>query len=149
MADGTKGATLHATPIHMTAADMRRLMALVKEYRQQGREGSSLDVLEQELHRALVMDAERRLASDVVTLDSRVIVVDLDSGEETEFTVVVPSDVDAAQGRISVLDPLGLAILGYRSGQEIEWDVDGRVRRWMVRRVIHQPEAEARRRAAE
>ena len=145
MADGTRGARLHATPIHMTAADMRRLIALVKEYRQQGREEASLDILDQELHRALVMDAERRLASDVVTLDSRVIVADLDSGEETEFTVVVPADADAGRGRISVLDPLGMAILGYRSGQEIEWEVDGRVRRWMVRRVIHQPEAEARR----
>ena len=148
MADGTK-ATLHAVPIHMTAADMRRLMALVKEYRREGREEANLDVLEEELHRALVMDAERRLASDVVTLDSRVVVVDLDSGEETEFTVVVPADADADKGRISVLDPLGMAILGYRSGQEIEWEVAGRPRRWMVRRVIHQPEAEARRQSAE
>src|SRR5688572_11120648 len=141
MAEGAKRAKLHAVPIHMTASDMRRLMAVVKEYRQQGREEANLDVLEEELHRALVMDAERRLASDVVTLDSRVVVVDLDSGEETEFTVVVPADADADKSRISVLDPLGMAILGYRSGQEIEWEVSGRPRRWMVRRVIHQPEA--------
>ncbi len=148
MSDGVKRAKLHAVPIHMTASDLRRLMALVKEYRREGREDVNLDVLDEELHRALVMDAERRLASDVVTLDSRVVVVDLDSGEETEFTVVVPADADAGKSRISVLDPLGMAILGYRSGQEIEWEVSGRPRRWMVRRVIHQPEAEARRQAA-
>ncbi len=145
MSDEARRAKLHAVPIHMTASDMRRLMALVKEYRREGREDANLDVLDQELHRALVMDAERRLASDVVTLDSRVVVVDLDSGEETEFTVVVPADADADKGRISVLDPLGMAILGYRSRQEIEWEVAGRPRRWMVRRVIHQPEAEAKR----
>ena len=145
MAEGTKRATARTGPIHMTASDMRRLIALVKDYRQQGREEANLDVLDEEIHRALVMDAERRLASDVVTLDSRVVVVDLDSGKETEFTVVVPSDVDGGEGRISVLDPLGMAILGYRTGQEIDWDADGRRRRWMVRRVIHQPEAAARR----
>jgi regulator of nucleoside diphosphate kinase len=76
-----------------------------------------------------------------------VVVVDLDSGEQTEFTVVVPADADTDKSRISVLDPLGMAILGYRSGQEIEWEVAGRPRRWMVRRVIHQPEAAARQQA--
>lgn len=135
-------------PIYMTISDMERLMTLVKGYRLQGREDGNLDVLEEELDRALVMDAGRRLPSDVVTLDSRVLVVDLDSGEERLFTLVLPSKANVDEGRISVLAPLGMAVLGYRSGAEIEWDVPGGRRRLMVRRVIHQPEADARRQAA-
>ena len=135
-------------PIHMTISDMKRLMALVRGYRLQGREDGNLEVLEQELERALVMDAGRRLPSDVVTLDSRVLVVDLDSGEERTFTLVLPSKANVDEGRISVMAPLGMAVLGYRSGDEIEWDVPAGRRRLMVRQVLHQPEAYARQEAA-
>jgi regulator of nucleoside diphosphate kinase len=134
-------------PIYMTVSDMQRLMALVKGYRLQGRKDGNLDVLEEELERALVMDAGRRLPSDVVTLDSRVRVADLDSGEDRIFTVVLPSKANVDEGRISVLAPLGMAVLGYRSGDEIEWDVPGGRRRLKVERVIHQPEADARQQA--
>jgi regulator of nucleoside diphosphate kinase len=140
--------TRRERPIHMTISDMERLIALVKGYRLQGREDANLDALEVELERALVMGAGRRLPSDVVTLDSRVVVVDLDSGQERTFTVVLPSRANVDEGRISVMAPLGMAVLGYRSGDEIEWDVPGGRRRFMVRRVIHQPEASARQQAA-
>jgi regulator of nucleoside diphosphate kinase len=131
-------------PIYMTISDMERLMALVKGYRLQGLDEGNLDVLEEELDRAVVVSAGQRLPSDVVTLDSRVAVVDLDSGQERLFTLVLPSRANVDEGRISVLAPLGTAVLGYRSGQEIEWDVPGGRRRLMVRRVVHQPEAHAR-----
>ena len=141
--------TRPAGPIYLTVSDMERLMALVNGYRLQGREDGNLDLLEEELDRALVMDAGRRLPSNVVTLDSRVLVVDLDSGEERLFTLVLPSKANVDEGRISVLAPLGMAVLGYRAGEEIEWDVPGGRRRLKVRRVIHQPEASARRQAAQ
>jgi regulator of nucleoside diphosphate kinase len=133
-----------AGPIYMTTPDMKRLIELVNEYRGSGRHDANLDLLDEEIHRALVMDAERRLASDVVTLDSRVVVEDLDSGEEHTFTIVMPGEADDGEQRISVLTPLAMAVLGYRIGQEIVWEApDGR-HRLMVRRVLHQPEAAAR-----
>ena len=134
-----------SVPIYMTTPDMRRLIALVDEHRRRGGRDANLDLLDEEIHRALVMDAERRLASDVVTLDSRVVVEDLDSGEETTFTVVMPEEASDDGGRVSVLAPLAMAVLGYRIGQEIVWDAPGGRRRLMVRRVLHQPEAAARR----
>ena len=132
--------------IYMTVTDMERLLALLKGYRSQGRQDPTLDVLEGEIERALVIDAERALPSDVVTLDSRIAVVDLDSGDERVFSLVLPSKADADAGRISVLAPLGTAVLGCRTGEEIEWDVPGGRRRLMVREVLHQPEAAAARR---
>ena len=123
-----------AGPIYVTAPDMKRLLALVEGYRLQGRQDGNLDLLEGELDRALVTEPGWGLPSDVVTLDSRVVVVDLDSGEERRFTLVLPHKANVDEGRISVLAPLGMAVLGYRSGAEIEWDVPGGRRRLLVRR---------------
>ena len=89
--------------IYMTAPDRDRLAALVEGYRLQGREDQDvLQRLEDELDRAVVVEADE-IPADVVTLDSRVRLVDLDSGEELLFTPVLPSRANADEGRISVL----------------------------------------------
>ena len=130
--------------IYITRPDMDRLAALVEGYRLQGREDPrTLQRLEDELERAVVVHASD-VSSDVVTLDSRLLLVDLDSGEEMIFTLVLPSRANADAGRISVLAPLGMAVLGYRIGDEIEWDVPAGRRRLRVRNVIDQPESGVR-----
>ena len=134
--------------IYLTPPDKERLTSLLQARRWYGRDdGRTLEVLEEELDRAVVVDAER-LPPDVVTLDSRVQLIDLDSAEELLFAVVLPSRANADEGRISVLAPLGMAVLGYRSGDVIEWDVPGGRRRLRVTHVLYQPEAAARRTAA-
>lgn len=134
--------------IYVTPPDRDRLMALLEARRWPGREdGRTLEVLEEEVDRAVVVDPDH-LPPDVVTLDSRVQLIDLDSGEELLFAVVLPSRANADEGRISVLAPLGMAVLGYRSGDVIEWDVPGGRRRLRVTRVLYQPEAAARRTTA-
>lgn len=126
--------------IYITGSDRDQLSALVEGYRLQGREDrDALQRLEGELDRAVVVDANE-IPADVVTLGSRVFLVDLDSGEEMLFTPVLPSRANADAGRISVLAPLGMAVLGYREGDEIEWDVPAGRRRLRVKSVIHPPE---------
>jgi regulator of nucleoside diphosphate kinase len=61
-----------------------------------------------------------------------VTVTDLDSGREHEYTIVFPRDADLSAGRISVLAPIGTALLGYAEGDEIEWNVPGGVRRLRI-----------------
>jgi regulator of nucleoside diphosphate kinase len=130
--------------IYVTPPDKERLTSLLEARRSFGREdGRTLEVLEEELDRAVVVDADQ-LPPDVVTLDSRVRLVDLDSGEELTFAVVLPSRANADEGRISVLAPLGMAVLGYRCGDFIDWAVPGGRRRLRVTRVLFQPEAAAR-----
>jgi regulator of nucleoside diphosphate kinase len=143
--------TIHATAlqekglIFLTPPDKERLTSLLEARRWYGREdGRTLEVLEAELDRAVVVDAEH-LPPDVVTLDSRVQLIDLDSGEELLFAVVLPSRANTDEGRISVLAPLGMAVLGYRLGDVFEWDVPGGRRRLRVTHVLYQPEAAARR----
>ena len=92
------------------------------------------------LKRAFGVDA-REVAADIITMNSRAELVDLDSGEKVTFTVVFPRDADVEVGRISVLAPLGAAMLGYRVGDEFEWKVPYGLRRFRVTRIHYQPEA--------
>lgn len=137
-------ATRERGAIYVTASDRKLLLALLEGRRMYGREDRrTLQALEEELDRAVVVDAAR-VPPDVVTVGSRVHLVDLDSGEELLLTVVFPSRANADEGRISVLAPLGTAVLGYRTDDLIEWDVPGGRRRLRVLRVVYQPESAAR-----
>jgi regulator of nucleoside diphosphate kinase len=67
--------------------------------------------------------------------------IDLDSAEEMVLTLVFPRDADLNQDKISVLAPIGTAVLGYHVGDTIEWEVPDGTRRLEVRKIIYQPEA--------
>ena len=83
---------------------------------------------------AVVVDAED-VPAGVVTMHSRVRVQDVATGESWTYTLVFPHDADIASGRLSVLAPLGTALLGYREGDEIEWRMPGGVRRVRILEV--------------
>ena len=136
--------TVQRGAIYLTTPDRQRLLALVEGYRVQGREDrSTLERLEEEIDRAVVVEAHE-IPPDVVTLDSRVALFDLDTGEQLVFTLVLPSRSNVDAGRISVLAPLGMAVLGYRAGDDIEWEVPAGRRRLRVQSVTYQPEAAER-----
>jgi regulator of nucleoside diphosphate kinase len=79
---------------------------------------------------------------DVVTMNSRVRFEDMTSGETREITIVFPRDADASHGRVSVLAPVGTALLGLAEGDAISWPFpDGRSRRLRVVEIMFQPEA--------
>ena len=96
--------------------------------------------LEEELDHAEVIPPPA-MPPDVVTLSSRVRVRDLATGEGFVYTLVLPLDADFARGRISVLAPLGTAILGQRVGDVIEVRAPGGIRRLRVENILYQPEA--------
>lgn len=72
-----------------------------------------LRLLENELKRARIVRPEE-VPSDVITMNTRAEFLDLESGERMEFTLVLSADADINDGKISVLAPLGTAMLGYR-----------------------------------
>lgn len=127
--------------IYITQADLARLEKLIntdKEF-SSGRK-DYLEKLELELARAHVVPPTE-VPADVITMNSRVLLRDLDYGDEMTYTLVYPADADLAQNKISVLAPVGTAILGYRSGDSVEWEVpNGRVR-LRVEKILYQPEA--------
>jgi regulator of nucleoside diphosphate kinase len=74
-------------------------------------------------------------------MNSRVKLVDLESDETMEYTLVFPQDADLAEGKISVLAPIGTAMLGYRVGDVFSWQVPSGERRIRVEAILYQPEA--------
>ena len=83
-----------------------------------------------------------KVPRNVVTMNSSVVLRDLSSRELETYTLVFPEDADIAQGRLSVLAPVGTAILGQRIGDELKWRVPAGWRRFKIERVLYQPERE-------
>lgn len=132
---------MKARSICITANDKKRLGELISVAREFGeRSRKDLESLAQELARAEVVPSTE-VRPDVVTMNSKVVLTDLDSQEELSYTLVFPKDADYSRGAISVLAPIGTAILGYSKGDTVEWPVPSGVRRLMIQKVVYQPEA--------
>lgn len=87
-----------------------------------------------ELDRAKIV-ADARLPADVVRMGST-LHYRTDGGEARTVTLVFPAEADISQGRISVLTPIGAALIGLSQGQSIDWTArDGRVHRLTVESV--------------
>lgn len=99
-----------------------------------------LKAFQQELERAQVV-APNQVPADVVTMNSKARVKDLATGEEITYTLVFPEQADIDQDKISVLAPIGTAMLGQRVGDEFEWQVPAGPVRLRVEEVLYQPEA--------
>jgi regulator of nucleoside diphosphate kinase len=125
--------------IVMTEQDYARLRRLVERRRMT----DAVDELDSELERATVV-GPHEIPPDTVTMNSSVDLEDLDTGERQVISVVFPGAAAPKRGRVSVLAPLGTALLGYRAGDVIEWPMPGGGRRFRIQRVRFQPEAAGR-----
>jgi regulator of nucleoside diphosphate kinase len=131
--------TEHA--IYITAVDAEKLHDLLwKAQRTDYKHSSYLQLLSAELARAIIVNA-REIPPDVITMNSQASLVDMDTGEEMLYTLVFPENANAIEDKISVLAPIGTAMLGYRVGDDFEWDTPGGKRKIRVEKVIYQPEA--------
>ena len=99
-----------------------------------------LKSLDEELRRASIVDP-KDVPAEVITMNSRAEMRDLESGETESFTLVFPAEANIEEGKISVLAPIGAGMLGYRVGDEFEWNVPDGARRMQVVNVDYQPEA--------
>jgi len=134
-------------PIIMNAADHTELSLAIAAFAKLSDRGhGELKALQDELTRAQIV-APQNLQADVITMNSRAELLDLHSKELMEFTLVFPVDANIEEGKISVLAPLGTAMLGYRVGDEFEWHVPYGARRLKVTHVYFQPEAELKKAA--
>jgi len=127
--------------IVITEFDLERLQELIEEMQEQpSRDNRYLDELSEELLRAEVV-APEEIPPQVITMNSRVRLQDLDSKAELEYTLVFPPEANLDQGKISVLAPVGLAMIGYRVGETISWKVPAGLKRLKVKKILYQPEA--------
>lgn len=123
--------------IYITQADMKRLQSLIESMKSSRED---LKALRSELEHAHVVP-QSEIPQDVVTMNSKATILDLGSGETMTYTLVFPSQANVDDGKISVLAPIGTAMLGHRVGEEFEWDVPAGMVRLRVEEVLYQPEA--------
>ena len=124
--------------IYVTERDRERLLNLIESLRRSWRDQQQLDLLEHELDRAKIVKGGK-IPDNVVTMNSRVRVTDLKTDKEMVYQVVFPRDADADKNMISVLAPIGMAMLGYQVGSEVDWTTPGGVRHWRIEAVEYQP----------
>ena len=109
-------------PITLTSCDYERLTQMLMSNKYRTLPG--IDELQDELDRANVVEPEE-LPNDVITINSTARFIDETSNEQFEITLVYPDKADGAT-KISVLAPVGSALLGMSVGQSIPWQVPGR-----------------------
>ena len=128
--------------IYISQTDRERLGNLIELVRSQGDRSNLTYVneLEEELDFAEVV-APEDIPPDVVTMRSKVRLLDLDTKQESVYSIVFPSEANFDEGKISVLAPLATALLGYRRGATVEFEAPGRVRRLQILEILYQPES--------
>jgi regulator of nucleoside diphosphate kinase len=125
--------------ITITRPDRDRLANIVQALSLRSQDALA-DFLDQEISRARIVEPGD-IPSDVVTMNSRVVYRDEEAGAERTARLVYPGEENSDTGNLSVLTPVGTALLGLRCGQSIEWTTrDGRPRRLTLIRVLSQPE---------
>ena len=82
-----------------------------------------------------------KIQRGIVTMNSSVLVREVNSGRQLDLTLVYPDEAAPATRRISVLSPIGLALLGRREGEVVSWKVPGGTGTFEIAKVIYQPEA--------
>jgi regulator of nucleoside diphosphate kinase len=119
-------------PVVITEQDYR----LIKRYVQQAPAGEGL-ALEHELERAVIVH-KYAFPPHTVGLNSRVSVEEQASKKSFELTIVAPGNADASKRKISVLSPLGTALIGFRKGEEVEWRMPGGMRKFVILDVVNE-----------
>ena len=115
------------SPLRITEEDRARLLCLKPHA-----------ALLREIDRATVVPPKLALLADVVTMNTQVFYTDETSGAQQHLNLVYPQEAGGCVCCVSILAPIGTALIGLSAGQAIEWDFpDGAHRRLRVDQVIH------------
>ncbi|MGI6492277.1 MAG: nucleoside diphosphate kinase regulator [Peptococcaceae bacterium] len=127
--------------IFITTVDKERLIKLINEEKEfsPGKK-EYLRKLERELERAQVVVSDD-IPHNVITMNSQVSLKDMETGETMTYTLVYPSEANLLENKISIMAPVGTAILGFCEGDIISWEVPDGVVKLQVEKILYQPEA--------
>lgn len=128
--------------VWLTEHDLGRLRHLIADLGRQARDlPAGAEALEELLDLGRVVKPQD-IPHNVVTMNSKIVFEELQTREKRTVTVVYPEDADPVAGKISVLSPVGIALLGLAEGTEAELPLPhGRTARIGIREISYQPEA--------
>lgn len=113
----------NANPVILLKNDFEILKGYVKNLQgMQVNEKENFRKLYDEITKAQIVK-EEDFPVDVVRLDSKVVIKDMQTKRDMAITVVLPQNADIKQKKVSVLAPLGTALIGFRKGQKVSWEV--------------------------
>ena len=129
------------TQLRITNLDYQRLNNLIQSVKTTMKDDlHNIEALENEIERAKRIEP-RKIGHNVVTMNSEVEVIDLASNRVMKFKLVYPQEADFKNNRLSVLSPLGSALIGYREGDEVEFRVPAGLKKVKIGKILYQPEA--------
>lgn len=128
-----------APPIVITTQDYDRIQGVLQPLLQ-ATPSENIELLDEELARAKIVRPEE-LAPNVVSMNSEFIYEDLNKAQRRRARLVYPKDANVDRSWISVLAPLGSALLGMEAGNEIAWRMPSGPRRLKLVEICYQPEA--------
>jgi regulator of nucleoside diphosphate kinase len=130
-----------AKDIYITKADKAKLKEIIEaELKSSHMLDKSMKKLDEEINNAHVVDSDA-IPRDLITMNSSVVLHLNDEDKDIEASLVYPEDADWSAGKLSILSPIGTAILGYREGDSVEWEVPSGKTEITIKKIIYQPEA--------
>jgi regulator of nucleoside diphosphate kinase len=135
-----QGGTMQHQTVRVTDVNSRRFQNIIAGRSRDLQHAGTIELFERRLDDAEIIPADR-IGPDIVTMNSEVR-IDLDSHETIVLRLVFPNAADATAGQISVLAPLGMAVLGRRVGDRATWHTPGGFRSLRVDHILYQPERE-------
>lgn len=134
--------TLNTNPVILLKNDFDILNGFVKNVQgMQVSEKENFAKLYQEIKKAHVVESDE-IPDNVVRLGSEVIIRDLSTQKEMRITIVLPQQADIREKKISVLAPIGTALIGFAEGQQVSWDVPSGKKNFMIMKVKNTVTAE-------
>ena len=131
---------MQANDVYITEFNLQRLKKLIREIQRESHSKEmSVHELENELDRAIVV-SPKEVPENVITMNSRVVLRDIDSGKDGVYWLVFPDKADNERNYISVLNPLGKAMIGSRVGDTFIWESPSGAKQVEVLDILYQPE---------
>ena len=129
------------TNLQITEMDYSRLHTLIKNLMADKKEEVQyLETLAHEIQIAEKVDS-RAISPEYVTMNTKLEIVDMDTGRAMQIKLVYPGEADFRQGKVSVLSPLGSALIGYKEGDVVSFNVPRGVKEVRIGKILFQPEA--------
>ena len=128
-----------STDIYISNIDRDRIKKILEKMSENSQApDKSVDKLEGELSRAVVVDSQQ-VPRDVITMNSKALLQLND--ENIEVSLVYPDDADLSAMKLSIFSPIGTAILGYKEGNTVNWEVPSGTSKIHIKKILYQPEA--------